>query len=151
MIGFIQRVSKTRVKVEGSINGQVGRGLLVLVGLEKHDTHTSAQRLLEHILGYRVFPDESGRMNLSFTDLAGEVPPLPRFTLADDTRKGSRPRLSSDAAPELGESRFEYFMATPRVHRPKVAADVLGADMKVSLVNDGPETFWLQVGTGEKP
>lgn len=146
MIGLIQRVGEACVKVEGRITGQIGGGLLVLVGVEKHDTHASAQRLLERILGYRVFPDESGKMNLSLTDIAGELLLVPQFTLAADTRKGTRPSFSSAATPELGASLFEYFVTTAREHHTKVAAGVFGADMKVWLVNDGPVTFWLQVG-----
>lgn len=146
MIGLIQRVSEACVKVEGRITGQIGRGLLVLVGVEKLDTHASAQRLLERILGYRVFPDESGKMNLSLRDISGELLLVPQFTLAADTRKGTRPSFSSAAAPELGASLFEYFVATARERHTNVAAGVFGADMKVSLVNDGPVTFWLQAG-----
>jgi D-tyrosyl-tRNA(Tyr) deacylase len=146
MIGLIQRVSDACVKVDGRIVGQIGRGLMVLVGVEKVDDQTSAQRLLERLLGYRVFPDESGKMNLSLTDIAGELLLVPQFTLAADTRKGTRPSFSSAAAPELAASLFEYFVATAHKRHTKVSAGVFGADMKVSLVNDGPVTFWLQVG-----
>jgi D-aminoacyl-tRNA deacylase len=151
MIGLIQRVSEASVKVDGRIVGQIGRGLLVLVGVEKHDTHASAQRLLARIMGYRVFPDESGKMNLSLTDIAGELLLVPQFTLAADTRKGTRPSFSSAAAPELGAALFDYFVKIAREKHARVETGVFGADMKVSLVNDGPVTFWLQVGTGEKP
>jgi D-tyrosyl-tRNA(Tyr) deacylase len=146
MIGLIQRVSEACVKVDGRITGQIGRGLLVLVGVEKHDDETSARRLLERLLGYRVFPDAQGKMNLSLTDIAGELLLVPQFTLAADTRKGTRPSFSSAAAPELGAALFDYFVATARERHAKVAAGIFGADMKVSLVNDGPVTFWLQVG-----
>jgi D-tyrosyl-tRNA(Tyr) deacylase len=147
MIGLIQRVSEACVKVEGRIAGQIGRGLLVLVGVEKHDTHASAQRLLERILTYRVFPDESGRMNLSLSDISGELLLVPQFTLAADTRKGTRPSFSSAAAPELGVELFDYFVKIAREGHTGVETGEFGADMKVSLVNDGPVTFWLQVGT----
>jgi D-tyrosyl-tRNA(Tyr) deacylase len=145
MIGLIQRVSEASVKVDGNIVGQIGRGLLILVGVEKHDDETTSQRLLERILTYRVFPDEQGKMNLSLTDIDGELLLVPQFTLAADTHKGTRPSFSSAAAPELGASLFEYFVAAARKSHPKVATGVFGADMKVSLVNDGPVTFWLQV------
>ncbi len=135
--------------VEGSIVGQIGRGLLVLVGVEKHDDETTARRLLERILGYRVFPDAQGRMNLSLADIGGELLLVPQFTLAADTRKGTRPSFSSAAAPEVGAALFERFVAAARKFHPKVASGVFGADMKVSLVNDGPVTFWLQVGKAE--
>lgn len=146
MIGLIQRVSEASVKVEGRTVGQIGRGLLVLAGIEKHDDEASAQRLLERLLGYRIFPDESGKMNLSLTDIEGELLLVPQFTLAADTRKGTRPSFSSAASPELGASLFAYFVAAARERHPKVAVGVFGADMKVSLINDGPVTFWLQVG-----
>lgn len=146
MIGLIQRVSEASVKVDDNIVGQIGRGLLVLVGVEKHDDETSARRLLERILTYRVFPDADGKMNLSLTDTAGELLLVPQFTLAADTHKGTRPSFSSAAAPELGATLFEYFVAVARKSNPKVETGMFGADMKVSLVNDGPVTFWLQVG-----
>ena len=146
MIGLIQRVSQASVAVEGHTVGQIGRGLLVLLGVEKNDDETTAQRLLDRILGYRVFPDAEGKMNLSLTDIGGELLLVPQFTLAADTRKGTRPSFSSAAAPELGKSLFEHFVAAARNCHPKVATGVFGADMQVSLVNDGPVTFWLQVG-----
>jgi len=146
MIGLIQRVSEASVVVEGSSVGQIGRGLLVLVGVEKHDDKTTAKRLLDRLLGYRVFPDTEGKMNLSLTDIGGELLLVPQFTLAADTHKGTRPSFSSAASPKLGASLFEYLVAAARETHPKVATGVFGADMKVSLVNDGPVTFWLQVG-----
>lgn len=141
MIGLIQRVSEASVKVEGRIVGQIARGLLVLVGVEKHDDQANAQRLLERLLGYRVFPDESGKMNLSLADIGGDLLLVPQFTLAADTRKGTRPSFSSAAAPELGAELFEYFVAAARERCARVETGVFGADMKVSLVNDGPVTF----------
>jgi D-tyrosyl-tRNA(Tyr) deacylase len=120
--------------------------LLVLVGVEKHDDETSARRLLDRLLGYRVFPDTQGKMNLSLTDVGGDLLLVPQFTLAADTHKGTRPSFSSAASPELGASLFEYFVTVARETHPKVATGVFGADMKVSLINDGPVTFWLQVG-----
>jgi D-aminoacyl-tRNA deacylase len=146
MIGLIQRVSEASVVVEGRTVGRIGRGLLVLIGVEKHDDETTAKRLLERLLGYRVFPDAAGKMNLSLTDIGGELLLVPQFTLAADTHKGTRPSFSSAATPELGVALFEYFVARARASHSKVATGVFGADMKVSLINDGPVTFWLQVG-----
>jgi D-tyrosyl-tRNA(Tyr) deacylase len=146
MIGLIQRVSEANVTVEGRAVAQIARGLLVLVGVEKHDDRNCAQRLLERLLGYRVFPDESGRMNLSLADIAGGLLLVPQFTLAADTRKGTRPSFSSAAAPEQGAELFGYLAELARRQHPLVETGVFGADMQVSLVNDGPVTFWLQVG-----
>jgi D-tyrosyl-tRNA(Tyr) deacylase len=146
MIGLIQRVSEASVVVEGSTVGQIGRGLLVLVGVEKQDDETTAKRLLDRILSYRVFPDAEGKMNLSLTDIGGELLLVPQFTLAADTHKGTRPSFSSAAAPELGAELFASIVRMARESHPKVETGLFGADMKVSLVNDGPVTFWLQVG-----
>lgn len=146
MIGLIQRVSEANVTVDGRIVGEIGRGLLVLIGVEKHDDEASTNRLLERLLRYRVFPDAEGKMNLSLTDIGGELLLVPQFTLAADTRNGTRPSFSSAASPELGAALFDYFAAAAREHYGKVATGVFGADMKVSLINDGPVTFWLQVG-----
>jgi len=146
MIGLIQRVSAASVTVEGAIVGEIGRGLLVLVGVEKADSEAVAQRLLERILSYRVFPDADGKMNLSLADIDGELLLVPQFTLAADTRKGTRPSFSSAAAPELGAALFDRFVQLARERHRKVATGVFGADMQVSLTNDGPVTFWLQVG-----
>ncbi|MDO8990783.1 MAG: D-aminoacyl-tRNA deacylase [Sideroxyarcus sp.] len=149
MIGLIQRVSEASVKVEGNITGQITRGLLVLVGVERHDDEATAKRLLERILTYRVFPDAQGKMNLSLADIAGELLLVPQFTLAADTHKGTRPSFSSAAAPEKGADLFASFVKMARERHAKVQTGVFGADMKVSLVNDGPVTFWLQVGEGK--
>lgn len=150
MIGLIQRVSEASVAVDDRTIGQIGRGLLVLLGVEKHDDEASVNRLLERILTYRVFPDAQGKMNLSLTDIGGELLLVPQFTLAADTHKGTRPSFSSAASPELGASLFAYFVAAAKDRHTKVATGIFGADMKVSLVNDGPVTFWLQAGK-EKP
>jgi D-tyrosyl-tRNA(Tyr) deacylase len=145
MIGLLQRVSEADVVVEGRTVGQIGRGLLALVGIEKHDDEATAKRLLERILTYRVFPDAEGKMNLSLTDIGGDLLLVPQFTLAADTRKGTRPSFSSAAVPGHGA---ECLVGTARKSDHKVETGVFGADMKVSLVNDGPVTFWLQVGEG---
>jgi D-tyrosyl-tRNA(Tyr) deacylase len=145
MIGLIQRVSEASVVVQGRTVGRIGRGLLVLVGVEKNDDETTAKRLLERLLGYRVFPDAEGKMNRSLSDIGGELLLVPQFTLAADTDKGTRPSFSCAASPELGAALFDYIVAKARESHPKVATGVFGADMKVSLINDGPVTFWLQV------
>lgn len=145
MIGLIQqRVSEANVKVDGYIAGQIGRGLLV--GVEKQDDESVARRLLERILSYRVFPDDEGKMNLSLADIGGELLLVPQFTLAADTAKGTRPSFSSAAPPQLGKTLFDHFVRLECMQHGRVATGVFGADMKVSLVNDGPGTFWLQVG-----
>jgi len=146
MIGLIQRVAEAGVKVEGETVGRIGRGLLVLVGVEKGDDETVAKRLLERLLTYRVFPDADGKMNLSLSDTGGDLLLVPQFTLAADTRKGTRPSFSSAAPPEQGKILFECLVAQARTRDAIVETGVFGADMKVSLVNDGPVTFWLQVG-----
>jgi D-aminoacyl-tRNA deacylase len=150
MIGLIQRVSEASVTVNGDIIGQIGRGLLVLIGVEKQDDKVVAQRLLGRILGYRVFSDIQGKMNLSLADIDGELLLVPQFTLAADTRKGMRPSFSSAAAPEQGAELFAFLVATARQRYHKVEEGVFSANMNVSLINDGPVTFWLQVGA-DKP
>lgn len=148
MIGLLQRVSHADVVVEGQTVGATGRGLLVLVGVEKGDDHATAARLLERLLGYRVFPDEAGKMNLSLRDIGGGLLLVPQFTLAADTHKGTRPSFSSAAPPETGKALFDHFVELARDQHAEVATGVFGADMKVSLINDGPVTFWLQVAPG---
>ncbi len=145
MIGLLQRVSEACVRVDGEQVGHIDRGLLVFVGIEREDTAATAERLLARILGYRVFADDSGRMNLSLRDVAGGLLLVPQFTLAADTRKGARPSFSRAAPPASGQALFaEIVNQARRCHQP-VAAGVFGADMQVSLTNDGPVTFWLQV------
>jgi len=145
MIGLLQRVSQASVTVEGRTVGAIGRGLLVLVAVERHDTEAQADRLLERILSYRVFPDGDGKMNRSVTDIGGELLLVSQFTLAADTSKGTRPGFSPAASPEQGRRLFDYFVAAARRVHGKVATGEFGADMQVSLINDGPVTFWLQV------
>lgn len=145
MIGLLQRVREARVVVADETVGEIGPGLLVLVGVEKGDTESQADRLLERLLGYRVFADEDGKMNLSLRDTQGGLLLVPQFTLAADTRKGARPSFSSAAAPEKGQSLFEYFLNQAKGAHAEVASGRFGADMLVSLTNDGPVTFWLQV------
>ena len=145
MIGLLQRVSEARVTVAGQTVGEIGPGLLVLVGVEKGDTEAQADRLLERLLGYRVFADSEDKMNLSLRDTSGGLLLVPQFTLAADTGKGARPSFSSAAAPEDGKALFDYFLTKARAAHIDVASGQFGADMQVSLTNDGPVTFWLQV------
>jgi D-tyrosyl-tRNA(Tyr) deacylase len=133
------------VSVGGAETGHIGCGLQVLLGVEKHDTQAQADRLLERLLGYRVFPDTEGRMNVSLTQLGGGLLLVPQFTLAADTRRGSRPGFSTAAAPDIGRQLFDYFVASARQQHAEVATGIFSADMQVSLCNDGPVTFWLQV------
>ena len=145
MIGLLQRVSEASVKVDDEIVGQIGRGLLVLVGVERGDTEAQADRLLERLLTYRVFPDAEDKMNLSITDIKGELLLVSQFTLPADTHKGTRPSFTPAAAPAEGERLFNYLVEKALESHGKVATGQFAADMKVALVNDGPVTFWLQV------
>lgn len=145
MIGLLQRVSSANVLVGGLQIGSIERGLLVLVGVERGDQEVQADRLLERLLTYRVFPDESGRMNRSLTDIQGDLLLVPQFTLAADTRRGTRPGFSPAAEPAVGERLFDYFVARARRTPCAVQTGEFGADMQVSLTNDGPVTFWLRV------
>lgn len=146
MIGLLQRVSEASVRVEGRTVGEIGPGLLVLVGVERGDDQAVADRLLARLLGYRVFGDDEGKMNRSLQDVGGGLLLVSQFTLAADTRKGARPSFSSAAPPDEGRRLFDYLAARARASHPAVATGEFGADMKVALVNDGPVTFWLQVG-----
>lgn len=145
MIALIQRVSEAKVVVAGETVGVIGTGILALIGVEKGDSEPSARRLLERVLGYRIFPDADDKMNLSLGDTGGGLLLVPQFTLAADTTKGMRPSFSSAAPPAEGERLFDFLLQQARIHHATVAAGRFGADMKVSLTNDGPVTFWLQV------
>lgn len=145
MIGLLQRVTQAQVVVGERTVGSIGSGLLVLVCAERGDTEAEADRLLERLLGYRVFSDAEGRMNRSLRDVRGAVLLVPQFTLAADTRKGNRPSFTPAAPPEEGRRLFDHLLARARqIHAP-VESGEFGADMKVSLTNDGPVTIWLQV------
>ncbi len=145
MIAVLQRVTHASVAVDGACVGEIGRGLLVLVGVEQGDRRAHAERMIERLLGYRVFPDDAGRMNRSVADIGGGVLLVPQFTLAADTHKGTRPSFSSAAPPEEGRLLFAYVAEyAAACHRP-VATGRFGADMQVALVNDGPVTFILRV------
>lgn len=144
MIGLLQRVSHARVEVAGEPVGAIERGLLVLIGVQKGDTEARAERLLERLLGYRVFPDADDRMNLSLLDIDGGLLLVPQFTLAADTKKGTRASFTSAAPPNEGKRLFDYLVEQARLNHVKVETGRFGADMKVTLLNDGPVTFWLE-------
>lgn len=150
MIGLLQRVTRASVAVDGETVGAIDRGLLVLVGVERGDDEATAGRLLERLLGYRVFPDGEGKMNLSVRDVGGGLLLVPQFTLPADTKKGMRPSFSSAAPPDLGQKMFDYLVRTAKQRYPAVECGRFGADMDVSLVNHGPVTFWLQVQSGKR-
>jgi D-tyrosyl-tRNA(Tyr) deacylase len=145
MIGLLQRVSQAHVTIAGREVARIDRGLLVLVCAERGDTEAGAQRLLDRLLGYRVFSDAQGKMNLSLRDVGGGLLLVPQFTLAADTRSGARPSFTPAAAPEPGRALFDFAVRRARELHPVVASGEFGADMQVSLTNDGPVTFWLQV------
>lgn len=145
MIGLLQRVSAARVEVEGAVVGAIETGLLVLVGVERGDAATQADRLLERLLGYRVFADAEGKMNRSVRDICGGLLLVPQFTLAADTRKGTRPSFTPAATPAEGERLFGHLVEQARRQHAPVTAGRFGAHMQVSLTNDGPVTFWLRV------
>ena len=144
MIGLLQRVSRARVSVDGKVSGEIGRGLLVLAAVERGDGEAQARRLAERIVGYRVFPDADGRMNLSLKDVGGELLLVSQFTLAADTRKGARPGFSKAAPPDEGRRLFDRLVAESKTLGVRVATGVYGADMDVELVNSGPVTFLLR-------
>ncbi len=141
----MQRVAEARVATVGEELGRIGPGVLALVGVERGDTAREAGRLAERVLGYRLFPDADGRMNLSLAQTGGGLLVVPQFTLAADTASGTRAGFSRAAAPEEGKSLFESFLSECRARHREVACGRFGAHMQVSLVNDGPVTFWLQV------
>lgn len=144
MIALIQRVSRAEVTVDSQTVGAIGRGILALVGVRRGDTPASADRLLEKVLTYRIFPDSQGKMNLSLRDIQGELLLVSQFTLAADTQKGTRAGFSTAAAPEDARRLFDHFLERARTLHGSVASGVFGAHMQVSLVNDGPVTFWLE-------
>ena len=144
MIALIQRVSRAAVTVDSQTVGAIGRGILALIGVQRGDTTASADRLLERVLTYRIFSDEQGKMNLSLRDIQGELLLVSQFTLAADTQKGTRAGFSTAAPPELARMLFDYLAAKARTAQVTVATGVFGANMQVSLINDGPVTFWLE-------
>lgn len=146
MIGLLQRVTEARVIVDDRVAGAIGPGLMVLIGVERTDTEAAVDRLLERLLGYRVFADAEGKMNLSVQDTGGNLLLVPQFTLPADTQKGMRPSFTPAAPPELGKKLFDYLVTRARATHSAVATGVFGAHMQVSLTNDGPVTFWLRTG-----
>jgi D-tyrosyl-tRNA(Tyr) deacylase len=144
VIALIQRVVEASVRIQGATCGSCGAGLLALVGVRPQDTEESAFRLLTRILKYRVFADEAGKMNRSLQEIGGDLLLVPQFTLAADTRHGLRPGFSTAAPPEQARRLFEYLVDAARAQHPRVASGVFGADMQVSLINDGPVTIWLE-------
>ena len=145
MIGLLQRVSRASVEVDKNVVGRIGSGLLVLVAVQRGDTELHADRLLERLLTYRVFPDETGRMNRSLRDTVGGLLLVSQFTLAADTRSGTRPGFSPAAEPAEGRRLFDYITQKARDRHPVVQTGEFGAHMQIESVNDGPVTFWLEV------
>jgi D-tyrosyl-tRNA(Tyr) deacylase len=146
MIALIQRVTQAQVRVQERITGAIGRGVLAFIGVQRQDTESDADRLLQRVLTYRIFADDQGRMNLDLRVIAGGLLLVSQFTLAADTRTGTRPRFTTAAAPDRARQLFDYLVAQARAAHPQVATGEFGADMQVSLTNDGPVTFWLETG-----
>src|SRR5512140_304331 len=144
MIALIQRVSQAQVSVAGAVAGKIGPGVLALVCAERNDTEAEAGALVAKLLGYRIFPDEQGRMNRSLVDVDGGLLVVPQFTLAADTNSGTRPSFTPAAPPDLGERLFDEFVRCASERHARVATGAFGAHMQVQLINDGPVTFWLQ-------
>lgn len=145
MIALVQRVAGARVAVGGETLGAVNRGILALVGVERGDSGREAERLAERVLGYRIFPDDEGRMNRSLADIGGGLLVVPQFTLAADTRKGNRPSFTPAAPPDEGRRLFDLLLQRARAAHQPVESGRFGANMQVSLTNDGPVTIWLRV------
>jgi D-tyrosyl-tRNA(Tyr) deacylase len=142
----LQRVTEASVVVGGQDVAAIRRGLCVLVGIERDDDERAAERLLDRLLGYRVFPDREGKMNRSLRDIDGALLLVPQFTLPADTRKGTRPNFTPAAPPEIGMRLFSHLCERATASHSHVASGRFGAAMQVALVNDGPVTFWLHVG-----
>jgi len=145
MISIIQRVTQAQVSIENQLVAKIDRGIMALVAIEKLDSEKSAQRLFERIVSYRIFPDAEQRMNLSLQSIQGGLLLVPQFTLAADTNSGTRPSFSPSASPEKGEQLFNYFVSYAQGNYPYIETGQFGADMQVSLTNDGPVTFTLKV------
>ncbi|MAH73844.1 MAG: D-tyrosyl-tRNA(Tyr) deacylase [Cellvibrionales bacterium TMED49] len=144
MIGLIQRVTSAQVNVDGTVVAEINQGLVLLLGIQKKDSDNSAEQMLKRVLGFRVFSDESCRMNLSLKDVSGSLLIVSQFTLAADTRKGLRPSFSGAAPPEHAKLLYEYFVERARTSYKNVATGIFGANMQVSFCNDGPVTFMLE-------
>ena len=146
MIALIQRVLSASVRVDDEVVGAIGAGLLAFVAVQPDDGEAQSRRMLERLLGYRVFADQDGKMNRSLADTGGGLLLVSQFTLAADTHSGMRPSFTSAAPPEQGRRWFEHLLAAARVAHPGVETGRFGAHMVVQLVNDGPVTFWLDTG-----
>lgn len=148
MKAVVQRVQHASVVVDGQIVGEIGQGLLVLLGVAKNDNQAVADKLLNKVLGYRIFPDADNKMNLSLKNIGGELLVVSQFTLVADTNKGLRPSFSAAAPPELGRELYEYWVKEAEKSIKSVATGQFGSDMQVSLQNDGPVTFILEAHEG---
>ena len=144
VIALIQRVSQAKVEVDSRNIGEIGTGILLLLGIEKTDTKKNADDLLRKVINYRIFSDKNDKMNLSLLDIKGELLIVPQFTLPANTQKGTRPSFASAAPPKEGQFYYEYFISQAKENLTYVEAGEFGADMQVSLINNGPVTFWLQ-------
>jgi len=146
MIGLIQRVRSAQVDVDGQTIGKIDQGILLLLGVQREDSNQLADKLLHKVINYRIFEDENGKMNRSLVDIQGELLIVSQFTLPADTRKGMRPSFTPAAPPAMGLALYDYFVEQASLAiAPSVQTGEFGADMQVSLVNDGPVTFWLEV------
>jgi len=145
VIGLLQRVSQSSVRVNGNLIAEIDQGLLALIGIERGDAEAQADRLLERLLGYRVFEDQQGKMNLSVAEKSAGLLLVPQFTLAADTQKGMRPSFTPAAVPAEAERLFDYLCQAARQQHENVGAGKFGANMQVALINEGPVTFYLRV------
>jgi len=145
MKALIQRVSSSQVEVEGNVVGKINKGLLVLIGIEKQDIEIDADKMINKVLSYRVFPDENQKMNLSLKDIKGDILVVSQFTLAADTKSGTRAGFSTAMPPNDAENLYNYFVEKIKAFNLKTECGIFGADMSVSLINDGPVTFLLEV------
>ena len=151
MIALIQRVTQASVKVAGETIGAIGAGIVALIGVERGDTDAEAAALAERVTAYRIFPDAAGKMNLSLKDVKGGILAVPQFTLAADTTSGLRPSFSSAATPAEAEPLFDRFVEKLADGSARVQTGRFGAEMQISLVNDGPVTFWLRISPRVSP
>ncbi|MGB0466824.1 MAG: D-aminoacyl-tRNA deacylase [Pontibacterium sp.] len=145
MKALLQRVSHASVTMDGHCTGSIEQGMLILLGIEKDDSAEKADKLLKKILGYRMFSDQDGKMNLNVEQVDGGILIVSQFTLVAETQKGLRPGFSAGASPALGEELYDYFVTRAQASHPTVATGRFGVDMKVSLLNDGPVTFMLEL------
>ena len=145
MLGLIQRVKQASVSVDGEVTGEIQQGILLLLGIQKTDSEETANKLIDKILAYRIFSDEHNKMNCNLQQIEGGILVVSQFTLAADTKKGLRPSFSSAAPPAQAEVLYDYFVIQMRNKHPQVATGIFAADMQVSLINDGPVTFMLEM------